>query len=179
MRLLIRWVWRRIHAKPYPPRKLLRLLRWYPPFLFQRVIPLALSDDFLTVHVKVRRSLLTRNLWGSFFGGTILSAVDPWFGLLLWQKCFHEGIPLEVWVERMEIRFLRAGVQDLYFTCTITPTQWEEIAHQLRVEGKLRYTFSYQIYEKGGEMCAEGTQVLYLRNLARRPRQKPTPVLFS
>lgn len=179
MRWLQRWLLRRLRPKPYPPKKLLRYMRIYPPLLFQRIIPLAISEDYLSVHVKVRRSLLNRNLNGSFFGGTILAAVDLWYGTLLWQKCLHAGIPLEVWVEELQIRFIKASRGDLYLTCSITPQQWTEIYQALTTEGKLRYSFSYQVYGTEGYLCVEGTQVLYLRNLALRPRKKNRAPSFS
>ena len=160
-----------LRQKPHSPRRLLRLIRWYPPLLFQRIVPIAISDDFLQIHVKVKKSLLNRNLNGSFFGGTILSAVDLWYGTLLWQKALHEGMPIEVWVESLEMRFVRASWGDLYITFHIAPEQWAEIRQQLLTEGKLRYAFSFQVYGSEGYLCAEGGQTLYLRNLAVRPRR--------
>lgn len=172
MSLLSRWLQKRIRNRPYPPKRLLRLLRWYPPMLLQRIVPLSISDDLLTIHVKVRPSLLTRNLNGSTFGGTLLSAVDMWYGTLLWQKCLHEGIPLEVWVERLEMHFLKASRGDVYATFSISPEQWAEIRAGLTTEGKVRYEFSFELYNQAGEVCASGSQLLYLRNLALRPRRK-------
>lgn len=172
MKRLYRWFQKRIRFRTYSPRQLLRLLRWYPPIFFQRIIPLSISDDFLTIHVKVRRSLLTRNLNGTVFGGTLLSAADMWYGTLLWQKCLHEGIPLEVWVERLEMRFLKGSRGDVYLTCSISPETWEEIKKGLTTEGKVRHDFSFELYGSEGELCAVGSQTLYLRNLALRPRKK-------
>ena len=171
-KLFMWWLRRRLSPRPYPAEKVLRYLRWYPPFLAQGIVPLSISDDFSTAYVKIRKSLLNYNLNGAIFGGTILSAVDPWYGVLLWQKCLHEGIPLEVWVERLEIQFLRAGRGDMYLTCHIAPAVWAEIRTALLTEGKLRHTFSYVVYGVDGEVCAEGTQTLYLRNLRLRPRKK-------
>lgn len=169
--MLSRWIEKHFFSKPYSSRQLLRLLRWYPPIFFQRIVPLSLSEDFLTVHIKIRRSILTRNLNGAIYGGTLLSAVDMWYGTLLWQKCLHEGIPLEVWVERLEMQFLKAARGDVYATFSITPGQWAEIKHFLMTEGKGRYSFSFELYSSEGEMCAAGSQVLYLRNLQLRPRR--------
>lgn len=171
MSLLSRWLQKHLQARPYSPRQLLRLLRWYPPMLFQRIIPLSISDDLLTIHIKVCPSLLTRNLNGSTFGGTLLAAVDAWYGTLLWQKCLHEGIPLEVWVERLEMHFLKASRGNVYGTFSISPAQWAEIKAGLTTEGKIRYEFSFELYNQEGEVCASGSQVLYLRNLALRPRK--------
>ncbi|MCX8113381.1 MAG: DUF4442 domain-containing protein [Bacteroidia bacterium] len=172
MSFLSRWVQKRIRFKPYSPKRLLRLLRLYPPMLFQNIIPLSISEDFLTIHIKIRPSLLTRNLNGTVFGGTLLSAVDMWYGTLLWQKCLHEGIPLEVWVERLEMHFLKATRSDIYATFSISPEKWEEIKHGLKTEGKIRCAFPFELYSREGEICAAGSQMLYLRNLQLRPRRE-------
>lgn len=170
MGLLARWIQKRILFRAHPPRRLLRFLRLYPPMLLQRIIPLSISDDLLTIHIKIRRSFLTRNLNGTTFGGTLLSAVDMWYGTLLWQKCLHEGIPVEVWVEKLEMHFVKASRGDVYATFSISSTQWEEIRTGLLTEGKLRQLFHFELYDQEGEICATGSQILYLRNLALRPR---------
>lgn len=171
MGFLARWIQKRIRFRAHPPQRLLRLLRLYPPMLLQRIIPLSISDDLLTIHIKIRRSFLTRNLNGTTFGGTLLSAVDMWYGTLLWQKCLHEGIPVEVWVEKLEMHFVKASRGDVYATFSIRPTEWEEIRTGLTTEGKLRWSFHFELYSADGEVCALGNQILYLRNLALRPRR--------
>lgn len=174
-----KWLYKRLLRRPLSPRQFLRYSRLYAPLFFQRIVPLAVSDDFLSVHVKIKKSFLNRNLHGSFFGGTIMTAVDPWYGMLLWQKGRQVGLPLEVWVEAMEIHFLKASWGDLYATFWITPGAWEAIYQALTTEGKLRYTFPFQVYGSEGHLCAEGTQRLYLRNLALRPRQRKPAMEYS
>ncbi|MEN3039936.1 MAG: DUF4442 domain-containing protein [Bacteroidia bacterium] len=170
MSLLYRWIQRRIYRKPPSSKQLLRLLRFYPPIFFQRIVPISISEDFLTAHIKILPSSLTRNLNNTTFGGTLLSAVDMWYGTLLWQKCLHEGIPLEVWVEKLEMHFIKAARGVVYATFHITPDQWTDIRHCLTTEGKCRYEFAFELYLNTGEVCAAGRQTLYLRNLALRPR---------
>ncbi|MCX7652844.1 MAG: DUF4442 domain-containing protein [Bacteroidia bacterium] len=176
MRALHRWLQKRIRHKPYPPKKLLRLLRLYPPIFLQRIVPISISDDFLTIHIKILPSLLTRNLNGTTFGGTLLSAVDMWYGTLLWQKCLHEQIPLEVWVERLDMRFIKAAHETVYATFHISPERWSEIRECLTTTGKGRYDFTFELYTRSGEVCAVGQQTLYVRNLALRPRQSSQSV---
>jgi acyl-coenzyme A thioesterase PaaI-like protein len=86
-------------------------MRFYPPLFFQRVVPLYIAPDYSVAHIKVKRSLLTLNLNGSFFGGTIMGAIDPWYGVLIAQKAAHAGIPVEVWVQ--EMRVWEADARDL------------------------------------------------------------------
>lgn len=174
-----KWLYKRLLTRPISPRQFLRYSRLYAPLFFQRIVPLAVSDDFLSVHVKIKKSLLNRNLHGSCFGGTLMTAVDPWYGMLLWQKCKQIGIPLEVWVEALEIQFVKAGWGDMYVAFHISPQEWEEIHQVLTTEGKLRCTFAFEVYSHKGYVCAQGTQRLYLRNLALLPRQRKPVIQYS
>ncbi|MDW8235380.1 MAG: hypothetical protein RMK98_02005 [Bacteroidia bacterium] len=158
-----------MHRYPSNPQRFLRLMRYYPPFFIQRVIPLSISEDCLTLHVKIRRSLLTQNLWKSTFGGTLLAAIDPWYALLIWQRCRQENIPIEMWVERVELQFLRPGRADMYFTCHIPPEMWASIRSTLLSRSKGRYTFPIHIYLGEGTLCAQGEQTVYLRHPEWRP----------
>ncbi len=167
---LRRWLSAYMRRGPYPAKRTRRFLRFYPPLFFQRVVPLYLAPDYSLAHVKVKRSLLTVNLNGSFFGGTIMSAIDPWYGLLIVQKAAHENIPVEVWVQEMNIHFHRATRGSLYFTCAIPPEMWAEIRRRLLTEGRFRYPVSFEIFGSEGYLCASGVQTLYLRNLHLHPR---------
>ncbi len=158
----------------HPVRRTQRLMRFYPPLFFQRVIPLYIAPDYSVAHIKVRRSLLTLNLNGAFFGGTIMSAIDPWYGVLLAQKAAHEKIPVEVWVQEMFIRFHRATRGHLYFTCMVSPEMWAEVRRQLLEEGRFRYAIPFEIFGSEGYLCASGVQTLYLRNLHLHPRSPQT-----
>lgn len=75
----------------FTPRRMRRLLNLYPPFLFQRVRIARIAEGFLACDVRVKKSFLTRNLQGTTFGGTIYSAADPIYALLLWQAVAHRG----------------------------------------------------------------------------------------
>lgn len=167
---LRRWLSAYMRRGPYPAKRTRRFLRLYPPLFFQRVVPLYLAPNYSLAYVKVKRSLLTINLNGSFFGGTIMSAIDPWYGLLIVQKAAHENIPVEVWVQEMNIHFHRATRGSLYFTCAIPPEMWAEIRRRLLTEGRFRYPVSFEIFGSEGYLCTSGVQTLYLRNLHLHPR---------
>jgi acyl-coenzyme A thioesterase PaaI-like protein len=155
---------------PQPAQRAKLFMRFYPPLFFQRVVPLYVAPDYSVAHIKVKRSLLTINLNGSFFGGTIMAAIDPWYGMLIAQKAAHENIPVEVWVQEMNTYFHRATRGSLYFTCAISPEMWAEIRQRLLTEGRFRYPVAFEIFGSEGYLCASGVQTLYLRNLHLHPR---------
>ncbi len=151
-------------------RRARRFMRYYPPLFFQRVIPLYIAPDYSAAHIKVKRSFLNMNMNGAFFGGTIMAAIDPWYGLLFMQKAAHEKIPVEVWVQDMTIYFHRATRGSLYFTCMVSPEMWAEVRQRLLEEGRFRYAVPFEIFGSEGHLCASGVQTLYLRNLQLHPR---------
>ena len=51
---------------PQPAQRAKLFMRFYPPLFFQRVVPLYIAPDYSVAHIKVKRSLLTINLNGSF-----------------------------------------------------------------------------------------------------------------
>jgi len=160
----------------HPATRAKRFMRFYPPLFFQRVVPLYIAPDYSLAHVKVKRSLLTINLNGAFFGGTIMAAIDPWYGVLLAQKAAHENLPIEVWVQEMSFHFHKVTRGSLYFTCAVSPVMWDEIRERLLSEGRFRYPIRFEIFGSEGYVCASGVQTLYLRNLQLYPRStRPIP----
>ena len=61
------------------------MLNLWPPFLFQGIRVLDIENDFLSARIRVRRSILTRNLMGTTFGGALASAADPFYPILYWR----------------------------------------------------------------------------------------------
>lgn len=165
------WLLRYLRKSTHPAARLRRFMKYYPPFFFQRVLPLYIAPDLSVAHVMMKRSLLTLNLNGSFFGGSIMAAIDPWYGLLIAQKAAREGIPVEIWVQELHIHFTKATKGHLYFTCSLPQKTWAELQSRLLTEGRFRYTLSFEIFGSEGFLCAKGTQTLYLRNLALYPRR--------
>ncbi len=70
------------------------VMRLYPPMLFQRIWVKKIYKDFKGIDIKINRSLFTSNLGNSIFGGTIFSATDPFYALLLGQLMQHKGFLL-------------------------------------------------------------------------------------
>src|SRR3954470_9434252 len=96
------------------------LMRLYPPMLFQRIWVKKVEKGFRGIEVKINRSLLTTNLGNSIFGGTIFSATDPFYALLLGQVMQRRGFRVTVWLKSAQINYLKPGRTDLHYTINIT-----------------------------------------------------------
>lgn len=140
------------------------LMRFYPPFLFQRIWIRKIHADFRGIEVKINRSVFTTNMGKSTFGGTIFSATDPFYALLFDQIMKREGIRPVVWLKSARISYLKPGRSDLFFTIRITPEMIEEALEKLRTEGKFVKEFPIRIYDREGQLCVEAMNEVYIRD---------------
>jgi thioesterase domain-containing protein len=112
------------------------MMNLYPPLLVNRISVKRISSDYKQVEVRVKKSLLNRNLQKSIFGGTIFSAADPFHALMYWQIFRLKGIHCEAWLKRAEIQYLKPANSDLQLLFEITEEEIELAYSQLQEKGK-------------------------------------------
>lgn len=71
----------------------------------------ALSQDFTRLRVRLELSWLTRNLVGTIYGGSMYSAIDPFYMLILIRILGRDYI---VWDKACTIRFKRPARETLF-----------------------------------------------------------------
>ena len=158
-------------ARRWTPRQLRWLLNLYPPLLFQRIQVREIDPDFRRAVVRVKNSILSRNLQGTRFGGTIYSAVDPFHALLLWQICAHEGLRVQAWMKRATVEFLRPAASDLTIEFRLSSDDVSRALEHVRAEGRFAGVFRVEAVDEAGRACAViDTDIRILRpDRARRP----------
>ena len=129
-------------------------MRLYPPLLIQRVWTRKIDPGFRRAVVRIRRSILSRNLQGSTFGGTIYSAVDPFHALLLWQICAHEGLRVEAWMKEAVITFLRPAESHLTIEFELDEETVAEVLQAVRDSGRFARVFVVRAVDERGQVCA-------------------------
>ena len=156
-------------SRRWSPRQLRWLLRAYPPLLFQRIQVLEIDPGFRRALVRVRRSVLSRNLQGSTFGGTIYAAVDPFHALLLWQICAHEGIRVQAWTKEAVITFVRPAESHLTIEFTLDDRTIVDALRAIRESGRFARDFEVHALDEQGTVCA----VVRTNVRILRPERKP------
>jgi acyl-coenzyme A thioesterase PaaI-like protein len=141
-------------SRRWSPRQLRWLMLAYPPLLFQRIQVLEIDPGFRRAQVRVRRSILSRNLQGSTFGGTIYAAVDPFHALLLWQVCAHQGIRVQAWMKEAVITFLRPAESHLTIEFTLDDRTVDDALRAVRESGRFAQIFEVQALDEQGSVCA-------------------------
>ncbi|UIR54516.1 DUF4442 domain-containing protein [Sphingobacterium sp. SRCM116780] len=150
----------------YTPKSLKWLLRFYPPFLFQRIWVQKIHPDFQKADVKIIKSLLNRNTNNSIFGGTIFAAVDPFYAILIDQRLQSHGFTKTVaWLKSASIEYKKPGLSSLKFSIKITDEDFQECMNTLKDRGRLIKTFSIEIVNEFNEICAIAKNEIYIRDL--------------
>ena len=146
-------------------------MRFYPPLFFQRIWVIKFDKGFTGVHVKISKSFLNVNYNRTIFGGTIFSASDPFFALLFDQILQRRGLKCRVWLRSAEIRYLKPGATNLYFTISLSEEQIKEAETILLTEGKFVKAYPMNIFSSEGLLCATVINEVYIRNLFKGEEQ--------
>ena len=141
------------------------LMRLYPPMLFQRIWVKKIDKDFRGIDVKINRSLFTTNLGSSTFGGTIFSATDPFYALLIGQIMQHKGFKITVWLKSAEIQYLKPARKDMHYSIKIDDDMIKEVENAIINEGKFVKTYPIEIFDTTGDLCVTALNEVYIRNL--------------
>jgi acyl-coenzyme A thioesterase PaaI-like protein len=154
--------------KKHRPRVLSRrygrlLLNLFPPFIFNRIRIVSVGDGFRSCSVRVRPSLLTRNLNGTIFGGTIFSAADPFYAVMFWQIFARQGMRVQSWLKSASIEYLRPAAGDLTLEFALSEEDIEDAKTTLERDGRYTRTFSIEALDPKGKVCARMTNEVYLR----------------
>ncbi|HQS06583.1 MAG: DUF4442 domain-containing protein [Sphingobacteriales bacterium 17-39-43] len=146
-------------------------MRFYPPLFFQRIWVIKFDKGFTGVQVKISKSFLNVNYNRTIFGGTIFSASDPFFALLFDQILQRRGLKCRVWLRSAEIRYLKPGAKDLYFSISLSEEQIKEAEAILVSEGKFVKAYPMNIFSSEGLLCATVINEVYIRNLYKGEEQ--------
>lgn len=140
-------------------------MRFYPPLLINRIWVITISDDFTSASVKIAKSFLNTNFNRSIFGGTIYSAGDPFFALLVWGIFYKKNYKIKVWLKSASIQFLKPAHTDLLIEFKITPEQVSMAEEELLANGKYIQSFTFDVKDMNGIVCAQMNTEVYARNI--------------
>lgn len=119
----------------------------------------ALSDDFKHLRVRLRLSLLTRNLVGTIYGGSLYSSIDPFYMLMLMRIL---GPDYVVWDKSANIRFKRPAKVTLYADFRFDDETLANIREQVARDGESTFTWTVALRDASGTVYADCDKVLYV-----------------
>lgn len=139
------------------------MLRLFPPLLFNRIWVRKIGKGYRNCEVKVFKSLMNRNLNGTIFGGTIFSAADPFYALLYWQVFARKGIDVQTWLKSARIDYKKPADTHLSVRFELSDEDISEAEQALTENGKFIKSFSTDMVNARGEICAIAITEVYIR----------------
>ncbi|TJZ63092.1 DUF4442 domain-containing protein [Sphingobacterium olei] len=150
----------------FSPTSLKWILRTYPPFLFQRIWIKKVEEGFRGIEVKIYKSFLNINSNRTVFGGTIFSALDPLYPILLDQIFQANGLKKTVaWLKSAKIEYRKPGKMNLGFSVRLADSDIKEAFTTIRNCGKVVKTFKTNVYDTDGTLIAISYNEIYIRDL--------------
>lgn len=128
-----------------------------------------IAKDWSEVRLELPLSWRTRNYVGTIFGGSIYSAVDPIYMLMLIHRLGPEFI---IWDKSAAIQFKKPGRQTLHARFVLPDAELESIRSALRTRGSIDRSFSVDLSDASGAVCATVDKIIYIRR--REPETQGT-----
>jgi acyl-coenzyme A thioesterase PaaI-like protein len=139
------------------------MMNYFPPLFFNRISVSSIEDNYRKMTVKVRHSILNKNLQKSIFGGTIFSAADPYHAIMYWQIFAHKGYKTEAWLKSAQIDYIKPSTSNLTLVFELSEKDVEEAEADLNREARFQKWHQVEAIDTKGEVCAVIRTLVYLR----------------
>ena len=109
------------HSSNLKANQLKNMLNQWLPFLMNRIKIINISNDFSIIHVQLKYSFWNRNLYKSIWGGSIASAIDPFYSIMIKQMILLSyGIKTDSFSKAIQIKFMHKAKSNLLFKFSIS-----------------------------------------------------------
>lgn len=146
-----------------------QFLNWYPMYFGTGGKILFWSADWREVHIRLRRSIWTYNYVGTIFGGSMFSATDPFYMVMLLQVLGNRYV---VWDKAASIRFRKPGRRTLYARFDISDEQIEVIRQDVATNHQTEQTFTVKWLDADGVVHAELERLCYVADKQHYEQRK-------
>jgi acyl-coenzyme A thioesterase PaaI-like protein len=127
-----------------------------------------IADDYREIRIRIPLNWRTKNYFGTIYGGSMYSAVDPIYMVMLINILGRDYI---VWDRAAQMKFRRPGKETLYAEFIVTDGEIEEIRRELETKHSVDKIYTVKLRDKSGKVHAEVEKTLYI---ARKPETKET-----
>ena len=127
-----------------------------------------IAEDWSEVRLDLHLTWRTRNYVGTIFGGSIYSAVDPMFMLMLIRRL---GPDFLVWDKSATIQFKKPGRETLHARFLVGDDELEAVRSALESQRSIDRTYVFDLVDDSGTVCATVEKIIYIR---LREQRHPT-----
>jgi acyl-coenzyme A thioesterase PaaI-like protein len=148
------------HRKEGFKRRLYRyFMNIYPAIFGTGVKILFISDDWHEVHLRLSVNFWTRNYVGTIFGGSLFSATDSFYMIMLYNILGKEFV---VWDKAAHIKFKRPGKEKVYAKFHLSTEDIEHISQTAREKGEYVFELKVNWLNSEGKTITEIDRFLYV-----------------
>lgn len=153
-----------------------RRMRWgwnlFPAYRGTGARVTYVASDFREVRVKLPLSWRTRNYVGTIFGGSLYSAVDPIYMLML-IKILGPGYV--VWDKAATIHFKKPGRETLYARLVLEEEEIQTIKRELEKAPSTDRVYRVDLMDAKGTVHATVEKTIYVRRKGAPSPPAPLP----
>lgn len=117
------------------------------------------AGDSTELHLRLRLTIWSYNYVGTIFGGSMFSASDPFYMLMLLRAL---GPAYVVWDKSANIRFKKPARTTLFAVLKISESDFEEIRTTVADKGEFTKTFTIRWTDRQGVVHAEIERLCYI-----------------
>lgn len=119
-----------------------------------------LADDWREVRIRLPLTWRTRNYVGTIYGGSMYSAVDPIYMVMLIQLL---GPDYVVWDKSSTINFKRPGRSPLYACFRLDEVETKAIIAELEKRDSIEKFYQVDLVESEGKVAATVEKTIHIR----------------
>lgn len=137
----------------------------WPPLTAQRVSVTAIADEWTWVEVRMELEKDNANFFGTVWGGTLFSMLDPFLPILIERQLGeHEsGVRWAVWDKTAEIDFVRPGTTAIHARIDVPAEVVEEIRGETSDGDKHLRWFEVPLLDEADQVVAVQRRQIYVR----------------
>ena len=158
-----RYFLKRYHSPALKSGELKRMLNFWFPFLVNRIRIISIADDFHEMQVRLKHSFWNRNPNKSVWGGSIASALDPFFPVMMKQIILRRGTSTDFFSKAIHVEFVRVVETNIFFQFNITEQEVINAEKMLYNDGKYEGWHFVSGVDTKGNVCVNGKVQVYLR----------------
>ena len=127
-----------------------------------------IAEDWSEVRLELPLSWRTRNYVGTIFGGSIYSAVDPIYMLMLIRRLGPEFI---VWDKAASVEFKKPGRETLHARFVIGDDELAAIRAALDTRRSIDRKYIVELIDGSETVCARVEKLIYIKRREPQTRQ--------
>ena len=131
----------------------------YPAFRGTGAKVIYIAEDHRSIRIKLPLNWRTRNIYGTLFGGSLYSATDPLYAILV---KIGLGPGYIVWDKAGAIRYRKPGRSTLYAECTVTEEELESLRRRLATEPSIDLEYEIALTDAEGVVHAVVMKTIYV-----------------